>query len=667
MTTQEKRKIVLLLMVALIAFGAFSGFAPTEGTSETIEISTSLETSDVLEDLAQSGVDGIGFDVSNYPADENGEIRIIYAVEFGYTQIEALQQHYGIFVYIYNPTGVSIMPADTVNNLTMDVDGSGYSEYELRFISRSADNIFYKFKIIDNSDTVGERILDKVNPEMRTYAFGEFEYIAEGDFAFSSAALGMSFSYTGYSAALGDGNNDSTLQCSFKQVRTISLEVKHANYKAGFSGNEVMGYQTDINSVYFSIENEVLEKYGDLVGLKATWYQYTTPKMPVIRDRELYDELRRFSGAVVSSESMQSANDVNFVPLYYELKDDLGYDDVPLADIFSRFWFYLRASAVPTPGGEYVLAPLVFYSGSAVVADELLDAITAYDKTYLNGEVTVNGKTYSADVLLSDIWPNAILGKVDFESGEVVKEVSVDDLDDVSLIYLEITDNWLFEAFYGTDQGEAIKDIVPIEELTEDKLLSATAADDVLIDQNQIEDVLADVRSAASKDETTYIYRFAYSPYFTVEYPSNIFETNPGGYCAMQGVFLDFDIIHLTFDKEGVVTILPVAMDPVDVASDIEEPPASSYDDWEDLGDSIGAIGDSIKDAFNDVGNWFKGVGEWFKDNWKWIVIGVAGVIGLVILGLIVKLIVGMRGNKVKIKVDPSPSKSPSRGSSKRK
>ena len=132
-------------------------------------------------------------------------------------------------------------------------------------------------------------------------------------------------------------------------------------------------------------------------------------------------------------------------------------------------------------------------------------------------------------------------------------------------------------------------------------------------------------------------------------------------------MFLDFDIIHLTFDKEGVVTILPVAMDPVDVTSDIEEPPVSSYDDWEDLGDSIGAIGDSIKDAFNDVGNWFKGVGEWFKDNWKWVVIGVACVIGLVILGLIVKLIVGMRGNKVKIKVDPSPSKPSSRRSSKRK
>lgn len=667
MTTHEKRKIVLLLMIALIAFGAFSGFAPTEGTSETIQISTSLETSDVLEDLAQSGVDGIGFDAANYPADEDAEIRIIYAVEFGYTQIEALQQHYGIFVYIYNPTGVSIMPADTVNNLTMDVDGSGYSEYELRFVSRSADNIFYKFKIIDNSNTVGERILDKVNPEMRTYSFGEFEYIAEGDFAFSSAALGMSFSYTGYSAALGDGNNDSTLQCSFKQVRTISLEVKHANYKAGFSGNEVFGYQTDVNSVYFSIENEVLEEYGDLVGLKATWHQYTTPNIPIIRDRDLYDELRRFSGAVVSSESMQSAYDANFVPLYYELKDDLGYDNVPLADLFSRFWYYLRASAVATPGGEYVLAPLVFYSGSSVDADELLDAIAAYDKTYLNGEVTVNGKTYSADVLQSDHWPNSILGQVDFESGEVVKEVSVDDLDDVSLIHLNIDNEWLFEAFYGTEQGEAIKDITPIEELTEDKLLSATAVDDVLIDQNQIEDVLTDVRSAASQGETTYIYRFAYSPYFTVEYPSNIFETNPGGYCAKQGVFLDFDIIHLTFDKKGVVTILPVAMDPVDVASDIEEPPVSSYDDWEDLGDSIGAIGDSIKDAFNDVGNWFKGVGEWFKDNWKWIVIGVAGVIGLVILGLIVKLIVGIRGNKVKIKVDPSPSKPSSRGSSKRK
>ena len=122
----------------------------------------------------------------------------------------------------------------------------------------------------------------------------------------------------------------------------------------------------------------------------------------------------------------------------------------------------------------------------------------------------------------------------------------------------------------------------------------------------------------------------------------------------------DFDIIHLTFEKEGEQTIIPVVSNPTDIINDIEEPPVSSFDKWEDLADGFREFGESIKDFFNDVGNWF-------EENWKWIAVGVAGVIGLVILVLIVKLVVGMRGNKVKIKVDPSPSKPPSRGSSKRK
>ena len=358
----------------------------------------------------------------------------------------------------------------------------------------------------------------------------------------------------------------------------------------------------------------------------------------------------------VSDYSYDMAVDLLFGALRNELM--LHFEDVPFITN-QRFWVYLTISAVQGENGNHVLAPLVFYSDTNVSSTDLNNAIKEYDKSYLNGSVTVNGKTYSGDVLLSNQMPNAILGKVDFECGEIVKEVSIDDLGSVDLIHLDVNDNLLIRAFYGTDQGEPIKDILPIEELSAEKFNDSDAADKLLIDQSQISQVQQDVKEADANGQTTFIYRFAYSPYLTGEFPS-IIGNDPGGYSATQAVFLDFDIIHLTFEKEGEQTIIPVVSNPTDIINDIEEPPVSSFDKWEDLADGFREFGESIKDFFNDVGNWF-------EENWKWIVVGVAGVIGLVILGLIVKLIVGMRGNKVKIKLDPSPSKPHSRGSSKRK
>ena len=42
------------------------------------------------------------------------------------------------------------------------------------------------------------------------------------------------------------------------------------------------------------------------------------------------------------------------------------------------------------------------------------------------------------------------------------------------------------------------------------------------------------------------------------------------GYVAQETIFLDFDIIHLTFEKDGVLTVIPAVSDPVDVIGDLE-------------------------------------------------------------------------------------------------
>lgn len=651
------RAILVLLIISLLI--PLTAFSPSPVAYAAGGDAVNFDSTDVMDDLEGSSPNGVPFDLEDYPYDENGSPSVIGFYEYAYSEYENLLGNYGLYIYIYNPALLDIATGSGSNKIQIasefDKDGSPTDYIKMNLVSvdisdGAVANRFLKFKIVDAS-----ALLDIVDPDERNYYVSGVELATYGSDKSFEINVGMKFTFTGYAKGYGVGD-ESTLQSSFSKTKTIALSVKHTNYKAGFSGNQLVGYQTDVNSVYFSIDDEILDEYGALVGIKSTWHQYLTPNTLVISDWDLYNDIIRFSGVEVSDYSYDMAVDLLFGALRNELM--LHFEDVPFITN-QRFWVYLTISAVQGENGNHVLAPLVFYSDTNVSSTDLNNAIKEYDKSYLNGSVTVNGKTYSGDVLLSNQMPNAILGKVDFECGEIVKEVSIDDLGSVDLIHLDVNDNLLIRAFYGTDQGEPIKDILPIEELSAEKFNGSDAADKLLIDRSQISQVQQDVKEADANGQTTFIYRFAYSPYLTGEFPS-IIGNDPGGYSATQAVFLDFDIIHLTFEKEGEQTIIPVVSNPTDIINDIEEPPVSSFDKWEDLADGFREFGESIKDFFNDVGNWF-------EKNWKWIVVGVAGVIGLVILGLIVKLIVGMRGNKVKIKVDPSPSKPHSRGSSKRK
>lgn len=644
-TKQLRISFSLIVLFIVCAVALTGGFLPSAVAyaANTYDV-TEFDRGDVLSDLEGSSIMGVPFDINDYPYESGKDPRVLNVVEYCYTPYVNTRGNYGLYVYVYNPSGVELISKDGLNKIQMSVDESGYSLYGLKLLSASSGdytNLFYKFKVIDPSDVAGKRICDRVNSNSRRYSVsGIMLGTADEGTVSREYAVGLTYTYSGYAAGCGaDKDAGSTLKCEFESQKTIALEVKHTSYKAGYSGNRFTGYQTDVNSVYFSIDNDILENYGELVGIKATWYQYLTPYILVIDDWDLYQDLSYVSGVVVSKSVMDSAFDSNYVPLWQELQDK-GYTDIPTAYI-GRFWAYLAASSTPTPSGERILAPFVYYSDSVVDSDTLLNDLTSYDKTYMNGVVTVNGQQYSADVLQSGSLPNLVLGKVDFESGEVVKEVSATDLESVSLIDLNIEDESFLNTFWGCEQGEEIKDILPIEELTDGKLASSNAADDLLIDSSYIDQVRADVKKADEADKTTFLYRFAFSPYITGGMPSITGDT--GGYMAKQAVFLDFKIIHLRFEKKGVETILPVVMDPVDITGDVEEPPVPSYDFWESLLSGFGSIGDFFKDAWDVI---------------KYVFIGIAGALVVAVVVFIVIKTIGLfkRGSKTKIKLElPQP------------
>lgn len=105
------------------------------------------------------------------------------------------------------------------------------------------------------------------------------------------------------------------------------------------------------------------------------------------------------------------------------------------------------------------------------------------------------------------------------------------------------------------------------------------------------------VTEASAKDETVYLFRYYQSEYVCAEvfeasryyhnkaaFTSCLFhrdcplghgyydEIDTNGYLAQMWVQLDFDIIDLTFTKDNVSTIIPVVMNPIDIAADADAP-----------------------------------------------------------------------------------------------
>ena len=77
------------------------------------------------------------------------------------------------------------------------------------------------------------------------------------------------------------------------------------------------------------------------------------------------------------------------------------------------------------------------------------------------------------------------------------------------------------------------------------------------------------------------MFRFATSDYYS--HDANIIQIGEGflwsdkqtegqAYIAQESVFLDFDIIQLTFNKEGDYTVIPVVSSPIDIVNDITPP-----------------------------------------------------------------------------------------------
>ena len=213
-----KNKIIKLSAVFLSVLILFSSlFISSASAAETVP--EDIETSDVLSDLKRMIPE---FDESNYKKDTSAEhCRMLKFLEFGF-DYNGNQKEYGLYIYVWNPTGKVINSESVLNKITIqsrsitNVDQADWRKLPLEVVDYSEaegyEHVFYKLRVRAS----GLSFLSKnVSRGLRVYEVSEIELHHSGNTNAESYTIGGRFTYTGFQPYHNSLRNAvNTLHCS---------------------------------------------------------------------------------------------------------------------------------------------------------------------------------------------------------------------------------------------------------------------------------------------------------------------------------------------------------------------------------------------------------------------------------------------------------------------
>ena len=211
-----------------------------------------IETSNVLNDLKSDS----SFDESKYPLntliDNSESIEAITLFEYNYQSL---------YLYIYNANGKNLKSRHTRITMATHEDLDIYNHYDLKLISSTSDNRFYKYKLTDYNG------FSKGKYTKRIYYISEIEFdFGVGYSEGLQATIAQKYFYNGF------GEN---LTYYAKKLDVIEINVTASNYRT----NTLNPRSTKDKRVYtdiFYITFPIQRKYGDLIGIDLTWKEKTT-------------------------------------------------------------------------------------------------------------------------------------------------------------------------------------------------------------------------------------------------------------------------------------------------------------------------------------------------------------------------------------------------------
>ena len=591
-----KKSIFCLLFVVLILLTSL--LQPLSVIAASNSTGLSFESSNVLDDLFSSTVNGLPFDIKNFPFNEKSSIQILNFVEFCYTYKESKKDDFGLYVYVYNPQGLDIDKTSKQNKIQLatysDEFGEHYDKFELQFINEAEQSnykgLFYKYKIVDKKGADGKTLIDRVNSNERVYKVSGIELLTKGNTNATEYGVGGTYKFSGYAKGYGpDVNAESNLVCSVENLETLSLEVHHTNYRTGVSSLGADHYN-EVNTVYFAVPNRIFKEYGHLQKIRAEWWEYKTKMAAITSNYDYYkNTLLPYTGTY-TGEYNSSVD--NYLYSGYYGQSGMGYANHYFDWTYNKD-LSMKSSLMftQTYHSDKVsdIMPYAFYSpavdvdsvfkflysdpiAGSVDSTQVAEWIYNYSNDLGHGYIDCNGRKISKDLFEDDVDSGRDMGYND-------KTIDLGDTFDLNSY--DSNHNWWNKfwdyGFSWPDTSEQYSDVAPIYELKESDLSGSDAdiSKKLLINSDDV-DELKDFFDAAEKNEERVIlFRFANTDYYCAPafapHVQNITKTDT--YVAQQTVFLDFDIIELTFNKDGVYHVIPVVSSPMDIVNGFTPPP----------------------------------------------------------------------------------------------
>ena len=553
-------KVIAFLFVFVFIFLSipFSSFAKSE-QKQNVVVKNVIANSTVLDDFEEFGID-----YRLYPKNIKAEhCQLLYFLEYGYDELGP-SSDYGLYLYVYNPSGREVKPnGNSVQMALKMIDTSTfleYNKYALQLVSVSNvqgyENVFLKFKL----QSVGG-FYEKLSAGMRKYDLSGIEIWYQNYRNPIEFGIGSDFTFTGFMQYHDKNRSEnSTLQSYVSDIITLDLELHPLTWKTKTS-DKGAGYQYEVFSVYFSVPNDIINRYGDKNN-------YTKG---LIRAYGAYEELM-INGIVTNTDL-----------IYNTVKKDLGRNDVDWGFV-SEGMLYKSSSFIGLEWwreDSFCLNPpaSIQHNGSVPVP---------YICTVFDHE---DGKFPGFSV---EEFAEKLYALYDQNGGLYVLPESkgyqyywVEDKDDLSQSIGSFASShngfisWLqgYGDLYIKD--ESYSSIKGIQAVKYDELALLTnleIAQNYYMQESEADAFRVFTRNEQIKNRTTFILRYAVRDYYCDEASFYMPSTNSlgfgnGDYYFQKTIFMNFDIISLTWqDSYSRVVTIPVVASPVDNLGTVTPP-----------------------------------------------------------------------------------------------
>ena len=609
------RNIIIGLCVLLTVLCAV--FVTVQSIPVAFAEGVNFDDTDVMDDLRSSTVNGEAFDFNAFLSGEKS-LTVVNFVEYCYTSNPEYQGNYGLYIYLCNPQGLTWQDDNAQNQIQMAVEydktangeiaATRYAKFRLKFCSKSTDGKFYKYKVEDR-DINSTNFINRVTSNARRYDVSGIELLLKGNRLATEYGVGGTWTFTGYAEGLAPGgDNENTLSCVCEDLETCELSVHTTYYRLDGVSDLGKGHYYQINSVWFNMPKRFIDKYGELQKIRAEWWEYKLREAIVTSNEDFYAEALQCATQTISSEDGEDKS----IPYKLYAGHSTAFGTNNTTDYYDWTFNYRQYKDnywSPTLGTVFTgcesksmsrMMPLVFkgvfdennsspfealfkklFCDDPVAGNVERTAVEQYLYTYTNDAydyVDCNGRQISKALVSDYVDPARAANGIVPGYNDVTIDLFEDRINLKS--YDDTHSGWdKFWDFFGKikNTSQVVQDLAPIYILSDSDVLGTEKqiADRLYVNESDVDNIKESYAKCAAESifgeqMVTVIFRYAVTDYTcnavgrSSANTGTALENKADTYLSTQTVFLNFDIIELTFHRDGVYTVIPVVSSPVD-------------------------------------------------------------------------------------------------------